>query len=271
MDKIKISAKSYEEAIEQAMLKLETTSDNLIIDVISEGSSGVLGLFKKPWEINFSKKQSSENYTLENNIDINSFVTSEKETHDKTQITEDNKQELEKEKTISTEDFSLIEKQKELALKFLNELFSCVDLKFDYDVDYDASDKILKITINSNEDMGILIGKRGQTLDSLQYILSLVINKNSDEYLRLKLDTANYREKRKEKLKSLAKSIASKVKKTRRSIKLEPMNPYERRIIHSALQGDNLVKTKSEGEEPFRYIVIIPKNTYNKRKNQQTN
>ena len=108
----------------------------------------------------------------------------------------------------------------------------------------------------TGDDMGILIGKRGQTLDSLQYLVSLVVNKESDGYLRVKLDTENYRSRRKETLETLARNIAYKVKRTRRSVSLEPMNPYERRIIHAALQNDKYVVTRSEGEDPFRHVVI---------------
>ena len=109
------------------------------------------------------------------------------------------------------------------------------------------------------EDMGLLIGKRGATLDSLQYLASLVANKEAGEYIRVKLDTENYRERRKKTLENLAKNMAFKVKRTRRSVSLEPMNPYERRVIHSALQNDKYVTTHSEGEEPFRHVVITMK------------
>ncbi len=109
------------------------------------------------------------------------------------------------------------------------------------------------------EDMGVLIGKRGQTLDSLQYLVSLVVNKETEEYVRVKVDTENYRQRRKETLENLARNIAGKVKKTRRSVTLEPMNPYERRIIHSALQGERFISTHSEGEEPFRRVVVTYK------------
>ena len=112
--------------------------------------------------------------------------------------------------------------------------------------------------------MGILIGKRGQTLDSLQHLVSLVINKHSEEYIRVKLDTENYRERRKETLEQLAKNIAYKVKRTRRPVFLEPMNPYERRIIHSALQNDPYVTTHSEGEEPYRKVVVTLKRNNNR-------
>ena len=107
--------------------------------------------------------------------------------------------------------------------------------------------------------MGILIGKRGQTLDSLQYLVSLVVNKGSEEYVRVKVDTEDYRKRRKETLENLAKNIAYKVKRTKRAVSLEPMNPYERRIIHSALQNDRYVTTHSEGEEPFRRVVVTLK------------
>jgi spoIIIJ-associated protein len=134
---------------------------------------------------------------------------------------------------------------------------------------FDAMNLTVKINVNITEesvdvdlvgdDMGVLIGKRGQTLDSLQYLVSLVVNKKSDKYLRVKLDTENYRERRKETLENLAKNIAFKVKRTKRSVSLEPMNPYERRVIHSALQNDKYVTTKSEGEEPFRHVVVLLK------------
>jgi spoIIIJ-associated protein len=117
--------------------------------------------------------------------------------------------------------------------------------------------------------MGNLIGKRGQTLDSLQYLTSLVVNKNHDDYIRVKLDTENYRERRKETLESLAKNIAFKVKRTKRPVKLEPMNPYERRIIHSALQSDKYVYTKSEGEEPYRHVVVMLKRERRYQDNRQ--
>ena len=134
---------------------------------------------------------------------------------------------------------------------------------------FDAMNLTVKINVNITEesvdvdlvgdDMGVLIGKRGQTLDSLQYLVSLVVNKKSDKYLRVKLDTENYRERRKETLENLAKNIAFKVRRTKRAVSLEPMNPYERRVIHSALQNDKYVTTKSEGEEPFRHVVVMLK------------
>ena len=144
------------------------------------------------------------------------------------------------------------------ATDFLKDVFEAMGLSVDVDVKMNEEEKEMDINLSGDE-MGILIGKRGQTLDSLQYLVSLVVNKESEDYLRVKLDTENYRERRKEPLETLAKNIAYKVKRTRRSVSLEPMNPYERRIIHSALQNDKYVFTRSEGEEPFRHVVIALK------------
>ena len=125
-------------------------------------------------------------------------------------------------------------------------------------IKYDEDAKEMDIEI-TGDDMGILIGKRGQTLDSLQYLASLVCNKESEDYIRVKVDTENYRERRKDTLENLAKNMAFKVKRTKRTVSLEPMNPYERRVIHSALQDDKYVTTHSEGEEPFRHVVVTLK------------
>ena len=149
---------------------------------------------------------------------------------------------------------------------FLNDLFKAMDLPAHANYNFSFTTNELSIVIEGEEDLGVLIGKRGQTLDSLQYILSLVVNKSSESYIRIKLDTENYRKKRKEKLELLAKNIASKVKKTGRFTELEPMNAYERRIIHAVLQGDNMVSTKSVGEEPFRHITIYPKKSFKQNK-----
>lgn len=143
----------------------------------------------------------------------------------------------------------------EAAKKFLTQMFAAMNMEVEITASYHEGDKELYVDM-SGADMGILIGKRGQTLDSLQYLVSLVVNKDCDGYVRVKLDTENYRARRKDTLEILAKNIAYKVKRTRRSVSLEPMNPYERRIIHSALQNDKFVITRSEGEEPFRHVVV---------------
>lgn len=144
------------------------------------------------------------------------------------------------------------------AKDFLNDVFAAMNMTVVVDVAYDEEQKHLDVDLSGDE-MGVLIGKRGQTLDSLQYLVSLVVNKESEDYIRVKVDTENYRKRRKETLEGLAKNIAYKVKRTRRPLSLEPMNPYERRIIHSALQNDKYVTTHSEGEEPFRHVVVTLK------------
>lgn len=144
------------------------------------------------------------------------------------------------------------------AKKFLNEVFAAMNMAVVIAAKYDETQNNLDIDLSGDE-MGVLIGKRGQTLDSLQYLVSLVVNKGTNEYIRVKLDTENYRKRRKDTLENLAKNIAFKVKRTKRSVSLEPMNPYERRIIHSALQNDRYVTTHSEGEEPFRRVIVTLK------------
>ena len=143
----------------------------------------------------------------------------------------------------------------EIAKGFLRDVFGAMNMEVAVDVQYEEESGTMNIDLAGDE-MGILIGKRGQTLDSLQYLVSLVVNKESDEYIRVKVDTEDYRARRKETLENLAKNIAYKVKKTRRAVSLEPMNPYERRIIHSALQNDKYITTHSEGDEPFRRVVV---------------
>ncbi len=144
------------------------------------------------------------------------------------------------------------------AKDFLSDIFKSMNLAVVIDAKYDDIENTLDVDLSGDE-MGVLIGKRGQTLDSLQYLVSLVVNKDVDDYIRVKIDTENYRQRRKETLENLAKNISYKVKRTRRPVSLEPMNPYERRIIHSALQNDKYVTTHSEGDEPYRKVVVTLK------------
>ena len=144
------------------------------------------------------------------------------------------------------------------AADFLKGMFDAMNMLVETKIVYDEADKNMDIEL-IGKDMGILIGKRGQTLDSIQYLVSLVVNKGTEDYIRVKVDTEDYRRRRKETLENLAKNIAFKVKRTKKPVSLEPMNPYERRIIHSALQNDKYVTTHSEGEEPFRRVVVTLK------------
>ena len=154
------------------------------------------------------------------------------------------------------------EEAKEKAVKFMKDVFASIEMEVEVTAEFE--DEVMNVEM-SGEDMGVLIGKRGQTLDSLQYLTSLVVNKGRSGYVRVKVDTENYRSRRKETLENLAKNIAYKVKRTRRPVFLEPMNPYERRIIHSALQNDPYVTTHSEGEEPYRKVVVTLKRNNNRQ------
>ncbi len=153
---------------------------------------------------------------------------------------------------------SVAEDPQQVAKEFLNGVFEAMQLEVNLTMNLDESDNTLSIDLAGPE-MGVLIGKRGQTLDSLQYLTNLAVNRSSENYTRVKIDTEDYRRRRKETLENLAKNMASKVKRTKKAVTLEAMNPYERRIIHSALQNDNNVATHSEGEEPYRYVVITLK------------
>ena len=150
--------------------------------------------------------------------------------------------------------FSVEESVKE----FLKSVFSAMDMEVEIIVKVNEEDKLIEVDLKG-DDMGILIGKRGQTLDSLQYLTNLAVNKNAEHYYKVKVDTEDYRKRRKDTLENLAKNIAYKVKRTKRSVELEPMNPFERRVIHSALQNDRYVTTHSEGDEPYRHVVVTLK------------
>ena len=151
----------------------------------------------------------------------------------------------------------------ETAVEFLSDVFKAMEMNVDIEIEYNEVENQMNIELSGDE-MGMLIGKRGVTLDSLQYLVSLVINKKTDDYVKVKIDTENYRQRRKETLENLARNLAHKVKRIHKSVVLEPMNPYERRVIHSTLQNDKFVETHSEGEEPYRKVVISLKPGFEK-------
>lgn len=206
MEYIEISAKTVDEAITEALVKLGTTSDRIEYEIVEKGNNGFLGIGRKDAVIKVRKKYSV-------NDDIKDF---------------------------------------------LNKVFEAMDLKVEIVMTAEENSNVINVDLKG-DDMGVLIGKRGQTLDSLQYLTNLAVNKNAESFVKVKIDTEDYRKRRRETLENLAKNIAYKVKRTRRPASLEPMNPYERRIIHSALQDDKFVYTKSEGEDPFRHVVVLPK------------
>lgn len=298
MDSARVSARNYDEALTKALIELGTTSDNVDVEIIERGTNGFLGVFgAKPWTLKVTikksadseKKNSSEKKhekqkeqkspiekkevekkeTVEQKVEtvVEEVTVEEKETsvHSEEAVDE-YAQFYGEEEPYSTSRRVLtndeLEQIRDRADAFLKDFFAAMNLPAHAVYNFSFKTNELSIVIESEEDLGVLIGKRGQTLDSLQYILSLVVNKSSESYIRIKLDTENYRKKRKDKLEMLAKNIAAKVKKTGKFTELEPMNAYERRIIHAALQGDSMVSTKSVGEEPFRHITVYPKKNF---------
>ena len=296
---IRVSAKTVDDAITEALIQLGVTSDQLEYDVIEKGNAGFLGIGRKQAVIKARRKvekkvndepvidfsdavkevmkdSKSDNYHKHNNRDNKKKKDNrKKENYHKNNknVTASEKTEKVKEETVKTEKkekndkpHKPVQERKEIELakveditvktceEFLTNVLKAMDMEVEIKTSIDE-EGALCIEMNG-DNMGILIGKRGQTLDSLQYLTNRVANKAQDGYVRVKLDTEDYRRRRKETLENLAKNIAHKVKRTRRSVSLEPMNPYERRIIHSALQGDRSVTTHSEGEEPYRRVVV---------------
>ena len=254
MEFIEVSAKTLSDAITEACQKLSVTSDRLYYEVVEEGSNGFLGLGSKPYLIKAAVKEEAveEPVLKEEKKEEKKEPVKESVKEPAKPVSEKSNETAEKKQVVS--DGSLEKK----AESFLKDVFHAMEIEADIQVVYDPSNQAMDINLNG-EDMGILIGKRGQTLDSLQYLVSLVVNKDSSDYIRVKVDTENYRQRRKETLENLAKNIAYKVKRTKRPVSLEPMNPYERRIIHSALQNDKYVTTHSEGDESFRRVVVTLK------------
>ena len=264
------SAKTADEAIIKASIELGVSSENLEIQVVTEGSSGFFGIGKKPAIIKARRKEETlpEEHVAE---EIEESVPVKKEVKKTDKAAEKpveetvkpvRHQETKKEQPKPREEKKIIKRSEEEiaeikaeAEMFLSGVFKAMELEVELKIEYTAEDGSLEVEF-IGQDMGILIGKRGQTLDSLQYLTSLVVNKGRQGYVRVKLDTEDYRNRRKETLENLAKSIAYKVRKTRKPVSLEPMNPYERRIIHSALQGNRYVETYSEGSEPYRHVVV---------------
>lgn len=251
MEYIEVTGKTVDDAITEACQKLEVTSDRLDYEVVEKGSSGFLGFGNKPALIK-ARVKSEENEAPAKEEKTEKPASKEEK---KTQAPKADKKSEEKpaSEKSSAPKSGVVGDPKE----FLEKVFAAMDLKVDIKVEQTEEEMCVEL---SGDEMGILIGKRGQTLDSLQYLTSLYVNKNTNDYIRVKLDTENYRERRKDTLENLAKNLAYKVKRTKRPVVLEPMNPYERRIIHSTLQNDKYVSTHSEGDEPFRKVVI----TYNR-------
>ncbi|HIY55579.1 MAG TPA: protein jag [Candidatus Dorea merdavium] len=273
---ITVSAKTLDDAITDALVELGVTSDQLDYIVIEKGSAGFLGIGMKQAVIKARRKQEVPVETAEPEAAAEEPVKEEsvkeepakeekrdnrKKKNKKSSHHKDHKEQEEHRETAPVKEKKEVELAPveevtmETCRKFVQDVLEAMHME---DVQVTASvDEEGALAINMDgKDMGILIGKRGQTLDSLQYLTNRVANKMQSGYVRVKLDTEDYRRRRKETLENLARNIASKVKRTRRTVALEPMNPYERRIIHSALQADPAVTTHSEGEEPYRRVVV---------------
>ena len=281
---IRVSAKTVDDAITEALIQLGVTSDKLEYEVIEKGSAGFLGIGMKQAVIEARRKPEE---VVEEEPEIKFDFSLDEKKEPKKEIKKDTKKEkkyvkaqtevqketvkvkAEKRKNSETEETEkapakreivtvrVTEEAKSAVEGFLADTLKAMGMEVELTsvIEEDGS-----LTVDmKGENMGILIGKRGQTLDSLQYLANRVANKHQDGYVRVKLDTENYRARREETLKHLAKNIAHKVKRNRRPVALEPMNPYERRIIHSALQSDPYVTTHSEGEEPYRKVVVTLK------------
>ena len=268
---ITVSAKTLDDAITDALVELGVTSDQLDYIVVEKGSAGFLGIGMKQAVIKARKKQvvpEPEKEKVQPEEQPEKKKESNRPEKSKQKKTSHHKEHREPETEEKKEKAEKpAEKEKEIELAPVEEITIETCRKFVQGVleamhmeDVEVTAKVDEegaLCINMDgKNMGILIGKRGQTLDSLQYLTNRVANKMQSGYVRVKLDTEDYRRRRKETLENLAKNIASKVKRTRRTVALEPMNPYERRIIHSALQSDPAVSTHSEGEEPYRRVVV---------------
>ena len=276
-DHITVSAKTLDDAITEALVQLGVTSDRLDYIVVEKGSEGFLGIGRKQAVIKARRKREEkpvEETVEESKVEtpVKEEVKPEKKTekkpakehsHTKKNVREE-KPEVKSEPKKEVELAKVEPQTIETCEKFIYDVMNAMgmdDVKVTSVVDEEGA-----LSINmEGSNMGILIGKRGQTLDSLQYLTNRVANKMQDGYVRVKLDTEDYRRRRKETLENLAKNIASKVKRTRKTVSLEPMNPYERRIIHSALQSDPAVSTHSEGEEPYRRVVVTVVRNRNNR------
>ena len=271
MDYITVSAKNLDDAITEALIQLGVTSDQLDYEVIEKGSAGFLGIGMKQAVIKARKKvvveekKEIEEVEIPKEEPVKEYPKKEPKKKNISKDRKEKKEKKEKHDEPVKESSAAEKKEVELAKIEPQTIEACE--KFIYDVLNAMDMKDVKVTSTVDEEgalsidmegsnMGILIGKRGQTLDSLQYLTNRVANKMQDGYVRVKLDTEDYLRRIKETLENLSKNIASKVKRTRRTVSLEPMNPYERRIIHSALQSDPAVSTHSEGEEPYRRVVV---------------
>lgn len=265
MDEIRATGKNIDDALTEALIQLGTTSDQVEYEIIEKGSVGFLGIGSKPAVLLVKRKSAIEKEKAEKKeVKTEKAPVNEKKPAkvEKAPVKEQKKEAVENNTKETAEKPAKepvnVEELKAKVDTFLQDVFKAMEMEVEIKYEFDETNRTLSIEL-VGKDMGILIGKRGQTMDSMQYLISLVANKESSEYIRVKLDTENYRKRRRATLENLAKNIAYKVKRERKPVALEPMNPYERRIIHSALQNDRYVETHSEGTEPYRRVVVTLK------------
>ena len=260
---IDFTGKTVEDAITQATVQLGITSDRLQYEIIEKGSAGFLGIGSHDALIRVyqGSNKSEDDFSADEEVKKTKEEKKiEKKIEEKFEEPAAKDEEVEarpeREKIQGTPEVGA--KASEVATSFLHDVFDKMDIQVNINCSYEEDDSTLSIEL-SGDDMGIIIGKRGATLDSLQYLTNLAVNRKVEIYTRVKVDTEDYRRRRKETLENLAKNTAYKAKRLHRPVSLESMNPYERRIIHFALQHDNSVTTHSEGEEPYRHVVVVPK------------
>ena len=255
MDYIEFKGKTKNDAITEACRHFSIPSDKLDYEVIEEGKAGILGFGSKLAVIKARVKEDIQQEVIEP-VKISESVSKTAKKPNTSAASSASVSSVPSQSISNdTEANSDVE---QAAKNFLDQVFHAMGMTVIIHTKYNDSLRSLEVELSGDE-MGVLIGKRGQTLDSLQYLISLVVNKGTTEYIRVKVDTENYRQRRRETLENLAKNISYRVKRTKRPVSLEPMNPYERRIIHSALQNDRYVTTHSEGEEPYRRVVVTLK------------
>ena len=253
----RFTGRTESDAVMNAAMELGIPSTEIQYAVIDKGSNGFLGLFKKPVIIELTDGEKKAEPVLEEKLEKTPEVPAEPEKK-KAKAQEPKKDVCENPKEKVYKRPENIDQIIEDTEKYLDEVLKAMGLVPKLNLYYNTTGNILNINV-TGEKMGALIGKHGQTLDALQYLTSLFVNKESESFIKVKLDTENYRERRQETLEKLALSIANKVKKTKKPGHLEPMNPNERRIIHSALQRDPKIVTKSQGKDPYRRVVVMLK------------
>ncbi len=244
-------AKNVETAVDLALAELGVTRDKVNVKIIDEGSKGFLGIGAKEAVVEVTLKQTKK----ADKASAPKKAPRKAEAPTEEKLAEAPRKPRKEIKPLTKE---MADMAIETSQKFLTEIFEAMSIDVKINVSIENEDTVLVHL--DGENIGIVIGKRGDTLDALQYLTSLVVNKNSESYIKVTLDTENYREKRTEALVALATRLADKVAYSGRKFTLEPMNPYERRIIHATLQSNEDVTTYSIGQEPYRKVVIAPKN-----------